>query len=65
MITRGECLYILLREGDLIKLSNLNSDCFSLVPGLGRKSNTNIIGGSKSAFCNELLIEVARTRTRS
>ena len=42
MNIRRESLYILLREGDLIKLKNFNSDCFSLVPELGRKSNFNI-----------------------
>ena len=42
MNIKCEGLYILLREFDLVKLQNCNSDCFSLVPELGRKSNINI-----------------------
>ena len=42
MNIKCEGLYILLREFDLIKLQNCNSDCFCLVPELGRQSNINI-----------------------
>ena len=42
MNIKRESLYIFLRKGDLIKLKNFNSDCFSLVPELGRESNINI-----------------------
>ena len=42
MNTKIEGLYVLIREDDLTKLNNFSSDCFSLVPELGRKFCINM-----------------------